>query len=88
MLGASSASLFELLTKEFLILILIAVFIGVPASIFGLQSWLENFAYHINLNFWLFVSGSLITLVISLITIGSQVAKAVLSNPVKSLKDE
>ncbi len=87
-LGATPVALLGLLTKDFLRLVIIASIIAIPVSIFGLNNWLENFAYRIDLHWILFVVATFVALGVSLMTIGSQVIKVSFSNPVKCLGDE
>ncbi len=87
-LGASVSSVFGLLSKEFLLLVVIALFIASPVAWYAINQWLQNFAYHTPLQWWMFaVSGGLIIL-IALATISFQAAKAALVNPIKSLRAE
>ncbi|PVH26167.1 ABC transporter permease [Sphingobacterium corticibacter] len=87
-LGASVPQLFLLLNKPFLKVFIVANLVAVPIGYFLLKSWLENFAYQINLSPWpfMFSAGSLI--IVMLITISIQSAKAASTNPVDSLRDE
>lgn len=87
-LGASVASLFGLLSQEFLLLVLIALFIATPVAWYSMSKWLQNFAYHTPLQWWIFaLAGGLIVL-IALLTISFQAIKAALVNPIKSLRSE
>ncbi len=88
LLGASVASIFKLLSKEFIWLILIAEIISIPVSLYLLNRWLNNFAYRIDVNLLLLISAGAIVIIISLITISFQVIKAASVNPAKSLKYE
>ncbi|HEY2580906.1 MAG TPA: ABC transporter permease [Mucilaginibacter sp.] len=87
-LGANVASLFVLLSSEFLQLVLISLVIGSPIAWFAMNKWLQGFAYHTPLQWWMFVlSGGLIIL-IALATVSFQAIKAALVNPIKSLRSE
>jgi putative ABC transport system permease protein len=87
-LGASVGSLFALLSSEFLILVIIALLIATPVAWYGMNAWLQNFAYHAPIQWWIFaVSGGLI-LLIALATVSFQAIKAALVNPIKSLRSE
>jgi len=87
-LGASVRSLFALLSQEFLILVVIALFIATPIAWYALNEWLRGFAYRAPLHWWVFaISGSLIIL-IALATVSFQAIKAALVNPIKSLRSE
>jgi len=87
-LGASVTGIVGLLSKDFLILVLIAM---VPATIlawWGASKWLQGFAYKIAISWWMFALAGLIAIFIALATISFQAIKAALANPVKSLKTE
>jgi len=87
-LGASVGSLFALLSSEFLILVIIALVIATPVAWYGMNAWLQNFAYHAPIQWWVFaLSGGLI-LLIALATVSFQAVKAALVNPIKSLRSE
>jgi putative ABC transport system permease protein len=87
-LGASVGSLFALLSSEFLILVVIALVIATPVAWYGMNAWLQNFAYHAPIQWWIFaLSGGLI-LLIALATVSLQAVKAALVNPIKSLRSE
>jgi len=87
-LGASIASLFGLLSKEFLVLVIIALFIATPVAWYAMNKWLQGFVYRAPLQWWVFaVSGGLIIL-IALATVSFQAIKAALVNPIKSLRSE
>jgi len=87
-LGASVNKLIRLLTSDFIKLVLIAFIITVPLGYWAMNTWLSNFAYRIDLEWWIFVVAGMITLLISFMTIGGQAYKAAIANPVDSLKDE
>ena len=87
-LGASVSKLVGLLTSDFIKLVIIAFIITVPLGFWAMDKWLDNFAYHIHLEWWIFVVAGFITLVISFMTIGGQAFKAAKANPVDSLRDE
>jgi putative ABC transport system permease protein len=87
-LGASITSIFTLLSKEFLILVSIALLIAFPLAWWIMNDWLQDFTYHININAWVFVLAALISLAIAFSTISFHAIKAALMNPVKSLRTE
>ena len=87
-LGASVGSLFTLLSKDFLILVLIAFLFASPLAWWGMHIWLQNFAYHIDLEWWVFLLAGTLALVIALLTVSIQALKAAVANPVKSLRSE
>jgi putative ABC transport system permease protein len=87
-LGASMSSIIRALSKEFIILIAISNIIAfVPAYIL-MRNWLNNFYYRIDISIWVFIVTAILSIVIALITIGSQALIAASENPVKSLKYE
>lgn len=87
-LGASVASLFTLLSREFLILVFIALLVASPLAWYFADKWLTNFAYRTPIQWWIFVLSGVIAILITLLTVSFQSAKAALMNPVKSLRSE
>ncbi|WP_353721662.1 ABC transporter permease [Dyadobacter sp. 676] len=87
-LGASVVNIVALLSKEFIKLIVIAIVIGSPIAWFGMNLWLNDFAYHVDLAWWMFAAAGVLAIVIALVTVSFQSIKAALTNPVKSLKSE
>lgn len=87
-MGASVPALWRLLSKDFTLLVLIACLIAIPVSTSLLNSWLENYQYRIELEWWMFVVATLGGLLIALSTVSYHSLKASLSNPVKSLRSE
>ena len=87
-MGASVQNIVSLLSKDFLKLILIANIIAWPVAWFALNRWLLDFAYRINISWWVFALTGLTALLIALITISFQAIKAAIANPVKSLRTE
>jgi putative ABC transport system permease protein len=87
-LGASTGSITAMLSKEFLQLILIAALISYPVTWYAMNKWLQDFAYRINIQWWVFVLAGCIALLVAAITISFQSVKAALANPVKSLRSE
>ena len=87
-LGASVVSLFGSLSKEFIVLVIIALLIATPLSYFAMAKWLENYQYKTGLSWWVFALSALIAVIITLMTISFQTVKAALVNPVKSLRSE
>ena len=67
---------------------LIAAVIAVPLAVVLMNSWLQNFAYKVELHWWIFVGSAFISLLIALLTVSYQAIRAALVNPVKSLKTE
>jgi len=84
-LGASVGKIFVLLSKEFAVLVLIANIFAWPAAYFLMQNWLQNFAYRISIEVWIYISAAFLAFVIALFTISFQAVKAAMTDPVKSL---
>lgn len=87
-LGASVSSIVYLFSKEFLALIIISCIIAIPAAWYIMSGWLQNFAYRISLNAWIFVVAITMSVIIAWLTVGYKAVKAALVNPVKSLRSE
>jgi putative ABC transport system permease protein len=87
-LGASVTHITLFLSRDFLKLIIVANLIAWPLAYAGMSQWLQNYAFHIDINLWLFVWPSLIVLLLALLTIGVQTIKAASANPVNSLRNE
>jgi ABC-type antimicrobial peptide transport system permease subunit len=87
-LGASVQQLLYLMSKEFLLLVAIAFFVAIPTAWLGMNKWLENFAYRINIHLSLFFLVGLLILLIALITVALNASKAALKTPVTSLRNE
>jgi putative ABC transport system permease protein len=87
-LGAPLMSIVGLFSKEFILLISIAFFIAAPIGYYSMHSWLQNYAYHINIGAGTFLISIAASFVIAAITISYQTIKAALVNPVKSLRSE
>ena len=87
-LGATTMSVVRLLSKDFLKLVLLAFVLASPIAWYGLNEWLQNFPYRIELEWQYFAGAGLLSIGIALITISFQTIRAALSNPVKSLKTE
>jgi putative ABC transport system permease protein len=77
-----------MLSVEFLRLVLIAILIAFPITWFAMYKWLQDFAYRINIQWWVFLLAGILALLIAFITISFQAIKAALANPVKSLRSE
>lgn len=87
-LGASVAGITALLAKDFLKLVLVAILVASPIAWYGMQRWLNGFAYRIDIQWWMFVTVGITAIMIALLTVGFQSVKAALANPVKSLRNE
>jgi len=87
-LGASVGSLFALLSREFVILVIIALFIASPIAWYAMTKWLENYTYRTDVGWWVIALSGVISIMIALITVSFQSIKAALTNPVDSLRSE
>ncbi|MEM0991604.1 MAG: ABC transporter permease [Bacteroidota bacterium] len=87
-LGASIANIVGLLSKDFLKLVMIAFIIAVPIAYYAVQYWLSNFAYHVEIKWWIFVLAGLATIGVALFTVSFQSVRAALANPIESLRSE
>ena len=87
-MGASVISVWQMLSRDFLLLVLIALLITIPLSFYFMGAWLQKFGYRTDLPWWIFVNTALGTLFITLVTVSLQSLKAAFANPASSLKTE
>lgn len=87
-LGASVLNLWQVLSKDFVVLVLIASVLAVPISYYFLNNWLEKYDYRTDISWWVFAIAAVGALLITILTVSYQAIKAALMNPVKSLKTE
>ncbi|MEZ0484598.1 ABC transporter permease [Fibrella aquatica] len=87
-LGASVLNLWALLSKDFVVLVLIALALAVPIAYYALDNWLQAYTYHTTIAWWVFALTGAGTLLITLLTVSFQSVKTALINPVKSLRSE
>jgi putative ABC transport system permease protein len=87
-LGASVPRIVSLLSKDFIVLVIVASVIAFPVAWWALSKWMEDFAYRIDIPWWIFISAAVLALVVALLTVSAQAIKAALMNPVKSLRTE
>jgi len=87
-LGASVANLVGMLSKDFLKLVIISAVIAFPVAWWAMHKWLQDFAYRVQIGWWIFVIAGIIALLIALVTVSFQAIKAALANPVKNLRTE
>lgn len=87
-LGADMKSLVTLLSKDFLKLVGIAILLASPVAYYLMDRWLQDFAYRINISWWIFIAAGIMALLIALLTVSFQAIKAAIANPVKSLRAE
>jgi putative ABC transport system permease protein len=87
-LGANALQLVRLLSKDFLLLIVVASLIAFPIGWWAMQKWLSDFAYRTTIGWWVFALAAVASVMIALLTISTQSIKAAMMNPVKSLRTE
>ena len=87
-LGASVNSVVQLLTKDFIKLVIMAFLIAVPISYLLIKRWLENYTYKVDIEWWTFLLAGCIALVITFLTVGFQSIKSANINPVESIRTE
>ena len=87
-LGASVFSLWQLLSKDFIILVTISLFIATPVAYYFMGQWLQHYEYRAAMPWWVFGAAGAGAIVITLLTVSYQSIKAALMNPTKSLKSE
>ncbi|HEY4197581.1 MAG TPA: ABC transporter permease [Mucilaginibacter sp.] len=87
-LGATVTNITALLSMDFVKLVLIAIVIASPIAWYGMNKWLQDFAYKAPISWWIFALGGITAIIIALFTVSFQSIKAALMNPVKSLKAE
>ena len=87
-LGASVANVVLLLSQNFLKLVIVGFIVAIPVAWYGLQNWLQDFAYRIDVNWWIFALAGMIAICIAFFTVSFQSIKAALVNPVESLRSE
>ncbi|MGN6509823.1 MAG: FtsX-like permease family protein, partial [Chitinophaga sp.] len=87
-LGATIAQILVLLSKEFLRLVLIAVAIAMPLAAYFMHDWLNKFAYHVDVSWWVFALTALLAITLAMLTVSYQSVKTARMNPIKSLRTE
>ncbi|QXV64453.1 ABC transporter permease [Mucilaginibacter sp. 21P] len=87
-LGASSGSITGMLSAQFLKLVVLAIVIAIPLTWLAMHQWLQEFAYRIDIQWWVFTAAGAMALSVAFITVSFQTIKAALANPVKSLRSE
>ncbi len=87
-LGASIVGITGLLAKDFLKLVFIAIVLAIPLAYYFMHAWLEDFAYRIDIQWWMFALAGVVAVAIAFLTVGFQSVRAALANPVKSLRSE
>ena len=79
---------FTLLSKEYIIWVMISIIIACPVAWYAMNKWLQNFAYRINISWWVFALAGVIVLLIALLTVSFQSYRAASKNPVEALRYE
>lgn len=87
-LGASSRVVIQLITKDFVLLVLVSVVIAFPLAWYAMKTWQLDFPYQAGLSVWTFALGGIVTLLIAFFTVGTQALKAAWSNPIDAMRDE
>jgi ABC-type antimicrobial peptide transport system permease subunit len=87
-LGATVFNLWQLLSKDFVVLVIIAVLIASPTAYYFMNKWLLGYQYRTGIGSWIFIAAAAGALAITLVTVSYQGIKAALANPVKSLRSE
>ena len=87
-LGAKVSTVMKMLTKDFFVLLIIALIIATPLAYYLMDDWLANYTYRISISWWVFVIAGLVTMLITFLTVSFQAIKAATANPVNSLRTE
>ena len=87
-LGASVGNLLYLLSRDFLLLVGVAFVVAVPLTWIVMDSWLQSFAYRIDISWWVFGLAGVLAVLVAFVTVGGQAVKAAMANPVKALRSE
>ena len=87
-LGATVRSIVTLLVKDFLRLVMIALLIAIPIAMYSTNMWLQDYAYRVQLSWWVFAITGMFFITVTLLTVSFQTIKAAMANPVKSLRTE
>ncbi|MCW3074565.1 MAG: hypothetical protein JWP69_1634 [Flaviaesturariibacter sp.] len=87
-LGADAGGIIALLSKDFIVLVLVAALIAFPIAWWALNDWLQDFAFRIQIPLWVFFAAAMLTMIVALATVSMQALKAAWANPAKSLRTE
>ena len=87
-MGATISDIWQMLSKDFVVLVVISCIIAIPISYYFMNSWLQKYEYHIEISWWIFLVTGVGALFITLLTVSFQAVKAALMNPVNSLRSE
>jgi len=86
--GAKSNEIFFLMSREYILWVMISIIIACPIAWYAMTKWLQNFAYRIDAGWWVFALAGFIALVIAILTIGIQCFRAAIKNPIEALRYE
>lgn len=86
--GASAANIIYMIASEFVRLVVLASVIAFPVAYYAMHKWLQNYAYHTNINIWIFFLSALLSIMVAILAVSYQSFKAAAANPIKSLKYE
>jgi putative ABC transport system permease protein len=87
-LGSSVAQIITLVTRDFLVLVCISFLVAFPTAFFLGKQWLQDFAYRIDIPWWIFLAAAILTVLLAMATISLRSIKAALANPVEALRNE
>jgi len=87
-LGANVGSIVKMLSRDFILLIALAMLLATPAAWFSMNRWLEGFAYRLEIQIWIFILAGVVAIAVAVVTIGFQAFKAARANPVSTLRSE
>jgi len=87
-LGASVTQLVSLLSKDFMLLVIIGFIIAAPLAWWAMNKWLEDFAYRTPISWWIFAASAMLMIIVALLTLSIQTIRSAVANPVRSLRTE
>ncbi|HEX2629886.1 MAG TPA: ABC transporter permease, partial [Chitinophagaceae bacterium] len=87
-LGATIFNVWKLLSKDFVLLVLISLLIASPIAYYFMHGWLENYTYRVSISWWIFALAGSIAFVLTIVMVSFQAIKAAVTKPVKSLRTE
>jgi putative ABC transport system permease protein len=87
-LGATTTGIVRLLSKDFMVLVLLALVMAVPMAWYLMREWLSNFAYRTNMDIWVFIIASVAAILVAFLTVGFHSLRSAIANPVESLRTE
>jgi ABC-type antimicrobial peptide transport system permease subunit len=87
-LGASVSGIAALLSKDFLVLVFISFVIAAPVAWLAMYSWLKGYPYHVSIQWWVFATAGLLSMLIAVVTVSFQAIRAAIANPSRSLRSE